>query len=172
MSRLIVFGLLVAAACKSSPPPAPAPAAPRESTVRARVPLLVSWQEVRRGPTGAELVARVQRLAPLPFSIDVSVSVPSGVKLARGRAQFTLTPNVEGEIHEESIAITYEKLPETDLELTAHGQAPDMGVHARMPYRFGRREPLNEAVAPVGPDLQGPGDRNLGPSIPISAQAP
>ena len=164
MSRpvVIAFALLVLGGCKSSPPPI-------EHTERPRNPVQVSWQEVRRGASKAELVARVQRLTALSFPLEVTIALPEGVTLAAGRARFTLPPNAEGTTHDEAVTLAYEKTPAGDAELRADGAAADVGVHARMAYRFGRPGPKSEVVAPGGPDLKA-GDRNLGPSVPISPQ--
>ena len=156
MSRLVVVASLWLIACKSTPAP----------TARPRSPVQVSWQEVRRDATQVELIARVQRLAPLPFPLEVSIALPEGATLKTGRSRFTLAPNLEGETHDEAMVVAYAKLPEGDLLLAADGQTAEMGVHARMAYRFGRPAPLQDAVAPAGPDLK-KGDQNLGPSIPL-----
>lgn len=164
MSRLVVVASLLLIACKSSPPPVQL-----DHSSRARSPVQVSWQEIRRDETQVELIARVQRLAPLPFPLEVSVSLPAGATLKTGRARFTLAPNLEGETHDEAIVVAYATVPAGDVELAADGQTAEMGVHARMAYRFGRPAPLQDAVAPAGPDLK-KGDKNLGPSIPIGPQ--
>jgi hypothetical protein len=111
----------------------------------------------------------VQRLAPLPFPLEVSVVLPQGASLKSGRARFTLAANLEGQTHDEALTVAYAKIPEGDIALAADGQTAEMGVHARMAYRFGRPEPLQDAVAPVGPDLK-KGDQNFGPSIPLGPQ--
>jgi hypothetical protein len=169
MSRLVVCALLILAGCKSSPAPAASPQLDHPD--RARNPVQLSWQEVRRGATEVELIARVQRLAPLPFPLEVTLALPAGVTVKEGRARFTLPANTEGATHEEKLTLAYATIPEADVELAADGQAIDLGVHARRAYRFGRPEPLSNVVAPKGPDLK-QGEKNFGPSIPIEAQAP
>ena len=171
MSRPVVIALLLLVGCKSSPPPAAPPTPVLDHTSQARNPVQVSWQEVRRELTQVELIARVSRLAPLPFPLEVSVALPPGATLIKGRSHFTLAPNAEGATLEEPMVVAYAQTPAGDVELAADGEAIDIGIHARISYRFGRPEPLQPVVKPVGPDLKR-GELNLGPSIPISPQAP
>ncbi|MBS1153199.1 MAG: hypothetical protein H6Q89_4897 [Myxococcaceae bacterium] len=172
MSRLFVLALLLVAGCKSpDAPPVPAVPAPPQTTARPRAPVQLSWQEVRRSATEVELIAQVKRVGRLPFPLEVSITLPPGATLAHGRARFTLAPSAEAAYHQEAVTIRFPSTPEADLELTAEGRTGDLGVHAKVPYRFGRPAPLQPVVAPVGPDLK-VGEQNFGPSIPISPQRP
>src|SRR4051812_26054106 len=96
MNRPSLLVLLLLVGCKSSPPPPePVGMGPLDHPSRARPPVELVWQEVRRDDTEVELVARIQRFAPVRFPLEVSISLPPGATLKTGRARFTLAPNAE-----------------------------------------------------------------------------
>lgn len=138
----------------------------RQTTVRAELPVRVSWVETSRSPDGAVLVARIERIAPLDTPFTVQVTVPAGVVVKSGRTRFVLPPNPEQALDDEVLVLAWTAPPADDATLAVDADTGSLGVHFRVPYRFGRQAPAETPPAATGPSLQ-LRDRNLGPTIPI-----
>lgn len=136
------------------------------TTVRAALPVVVRWEEVSREAGRAVVRATIERKLGLDLPLSVAVELPAGVKAARGRTAFTLTPNVEAITVAEELELTFENLPAGDALLKVDADSGAFGIHSRVPYRFGRPEPVTPAPAATGPHLMR-GDRDLGASIPL-----
>jgi hypothetical protein len=128
--------------------------------------MVASWLEVRQSPTSAVLRARIERSAGFPLPLTVTVSIPSGVQLVRGPRTYTLPPASAAETHETEFELAYAQPPAEDLVLVADAQDPAFGVHAEVPYRFGRPEPVGPRPQPGGSPLR-IGAHDFGAPVPV-----
>lgn len=149
--------------------PAPvAPVAPRETTVRAELPVRVTWAEVSRSSNSAVVRATIERRLGMDLPFAVEIALPAGVTAKRGRTQYTLTPNVEAIVVAEELELIWDgAVPTDDAMLKVDGVTGVMGMHFKVPYRFGRAEPIVETPRATGPHAFIRG-RDLGPSIPLA----
>ena len=155
--------LLALCACAN---PKPEAVPPRETTVRAQPPLRVTWQEVSRSGKEAVVLARVERLLGIAMPFTMSVELPAGVTAREGRTTLTLVPNPEAVEVTEKFVLVYDALPQGDAVLKLDGDSGAMGFHYKVPYRFGRPEPVAQPPAVTGPPVVR-GDKNFGPSVPL-----
>ncbi len=159
---LAVLCLAVAASCASTVTPAKV-----EPTSRQQFPVTVRWEEKARSERGVTLAAHVTRLSAMPMALHVVVDVPAGAKLETGRQKFDLLPNTEGVEIVETYTVLFDTPPPTDLLLHVDADAQSFGYHAKVPYRFGRPEPLGVQVDATGPSPAGKGGRPVGNSVPL-----
>jgi hypothetical protein len=138
----------------------------RNLQVRAELPVKVRLDELSRSGTAAVVRATVDRRIGIDLPYSVTFALPAGVTARRGRTAFTLAPNTEAVVVSEEYELTWDVLPTADALLEVHGTTGTMGMHFKMPYRFGRPEVVEPAPAAVGPRLK-MGDRDFGPSIPL-----
>lgn len=169
MKPLLVSSLVFLCAACANPKQDVAPVPPppvRDTTVRAQLPVRVTWEEVSRTPTEAVVLAKVVRVLGIDTPLEVSIDVPAGAKLVAGRARFTLSPNVEADTVTEPITFAYEATPTDDAVLKLDADTGAMGMHFKVPYRFGRPPPPENPPKAIGPALK-KGDKSFGPSIPV-----
>ena len=166
---LVVMTLAVSSSCAREgvpPPPMPGPVA-KETTVRAQVPVRVTWEEVSRSSSSAVVRARIERLLAMDLPFAVEISLPPGVSAKRGRTQYSVRPNVEANVVAEELELTWDgAVPTEDAILKVDGVTGVMGIHSRIPYRFGRPEPVPEVPRATGPHVV-KGGRDFGASIPL-----
>ena len=162
--RTVLFAAALAlCACQPTIQQAPS----RDTTVRAELPVRVSWVETARGTDFASLAVRVERIAPLDTPFTVDVTMPAGVTVKSGRTHFTLTPNVEAATVVEPLVLSFTAPPAQDAMLAVDAETGALGFHFRVPYRFGRPPPPERPPEANGPSIT-LGTRSLGPSIPIT----
>lgn len=102
----------------------------------------------------------------MPFAVNIAV--PAGVVVKKGRTQFSLMPNVEAVVVSEELELVWDgAVPSEDAVLKVDGDTGAMGIHFKVPYRFGRAEPIVEGPRATGPHVFNRG-RDLGPSIPLA----
>lgn len=160
-----VFGsLLVVLALGCATQPATPPA--RETTSRLLSPLKVSWAEVSRTDREAVVRATVERVLAIDMPFALEVELPAGVKVVEGRTRLTLLPNSEAVTVTEQLTLQYDAPPAGDAVLKVDGESGTMGFHYRVPYRFGRPEPVEAPPAATGPGFK-KGDQQFGPSVPL-----
>ena len=161
-----VTAMLVGSSCARSQPPMPSAMTPPTSvtprvTSASREPLRVSWARIddaasAEGTESARiltLVTRVEYRAGLAAPQQVSLRLPSGLRLLQGAVRATLPPAAEGEIRELAFTFQYGRAPADDLVLVLDCQQQSQGVHAELAYRFGRPEPRGPMSAATGPAL-------------------
>ena len=163
MKRLLAMLLVVTGCANSTPPPE---ARPLETTVRMQSPIRVTWEEVSRTDTGAVVLAKIERLNHLDMPFLMTVELPAGVKLLDGRTQLTLLPNTEPVLVTEQLTLAFDAPPSGDAWLKLDGDSGAMGFHYKVPYRFGRPAPEEQAPAATGPAPM-KGGKSFGPSIPL-----
>ncbi|MFZ5441860.1 MAG: hypothetical protein ACOZQL_17785 [Myxococcota bacterium] len=161
----LVAALALVAACASPREAAPPP--PTDTTVRAQLPVRVSWEEVSRTPTEAVVAAVVHRIGPLDTPFTVTIDVPRGARVVEGRTSFVLSPNTEALTTREKLVFSYEAPPTDDARLHVVADTGTMGFAFDVPYRFGRPAPAEPQVDTTGPALK-KGDKSFGPSIPLN----
>ncbi|MBK6533456.1 MAG: hypothetical protein IPF99_28855 [Deltaproteobacteria bacterium] len=134
-----------------------------------RSPLDVSWVTVASDDHHAVLLAHVERAPRLDVPLQLTVTVPAGVTIARGAPSFALPPASQQATADYEYELTYPRVPSEDVLLAVDGDSETMGVHGRAWFRFGRPEPLGPRPVANGPVLN-IGGRNFGPAV--SAQQP
>jgi hypothetical protein len=128
----------------------------------------VRWEQQALTPTGATLVAHVERLNALRIPFLVRVEFPAGVKVEQGRTKLELLPNAEAVETTETYVVSFASPPTTDALLLVDGDTQGMGFHSKQEYRFGRPDPEGPRVNATGPAPTGKGGKSLGPSVPLT----
>lgn len=137
-----------------------------QKAIRAELPVRVRWQQEALTPNSAVVRAEVERVLGMAMPFTVTIELPPGVTASRGRTSFTLSPNAEASVIAEELELTFQTVPTEDAVLKVDGETGVMGYHFKVPYRFGRPEPVVEAPKATGPRLR-MGERDFGPSIPL-----
>lgn len=129
-----------------------------------RAPMTATWVVVKVQDTRTVLRARIERAGGYEVPLVLRVSVPPGARLTRGAREVALPPMSQQRDVEYEYELTYAHAPADDALLTVDGDTAAMGMHARVPYRFGRAEPPSPRPTPTGPALT-LGGRNFGASV-------
>ncbi len=161
MKPLLFSVVLLLPACVN-----PSVAPQRETTVRALSPVRVTFEPVSISAHEAVALAKVERVRDLDLPFTQKLVLPAGVTLKEGRPELTLLPNTEAVTVTERYVFTFDAVPTDDALLLVDGETGAMGFHFKLPYRFGRPEPLETPPAATGPGLQR-GDQKFGPSVPL-----
>ncbi len=173
LRRVFVLAALLTAC--NTPAATPRSAAEPSSTTEQRhsaVPVVARWL-TRAEPsvvTGRGqgdrlvLVARIEQPGRLGLPLRVWIETPDGVAQTRGPRQYTVAPARAGSVHETEMEFSVGAVPDGDLVLVVDAQSPGAGVHARVPYRFGRPEPRVATPTLTGTAVT-VGNTNAGPSV-------
>lgn len=181
-SRLSVFVWLVAVGCGSSTSASvessATPTVSSEPGLHASgsAPLSVEWIAESTSATGAVLTARVERFVPFAVPLDVEVRLPPGAQLANRQSSvfatspglaptMALPPNTSARVDQIRVDLVYSAVPADDLVIVIDAQSPGGGVHAEVPYRFGRPEPIGPTPQPAGQHVV-VGGRDFGGAVP------
>lgn len=132
-----------------------------EASASGSAPLSVEWIEGHLGASGATLTARVERFVPFSVPLNVEIRLPSGAQLVPHQtsalsispgpsATIDLLPNASARVDQIQVDVAYGAIPADDLVIVIDAQAPGGGVHAEVPYRFGRPEPTGPLPQPTG----------------------
>lgn len=154
----ILFCLAACAPTAAKPDQAPAPSP--------RAPMIAEWV-LQEAPAGRlSLIARIHRHSPFSVPINVTITVPEGLRLLSGRTSFSIPENAPMGVTDEPLVFEVVRTPAQDLILEADARGPDFGVHAKRAYTFGRpQKQLIVAPQEKGPELE-VGERKFGPSVP------
>lgn len=166
-SLLLALSLAACAAPRSAPAPstsASTSARPATPDEHPRAPLRVTWETLQRDEHRAVLRAHVVWSSPIELPLTLTVTLPEGVRLARGPATLALQGLAQRPTQDFEHELTWTRTPDTDAVLSVDGDGEAMGVHARVPFRFGRAEPAVETVTPTGPSVT-VGGRNFGRAV-------
>jgi hypothetical protein len=136
-----------------------------------QTPLHIQWILQSDEGGALQITARIDRLAPLRFPLNVSVRIPDGMALVRGPRAFTVSASDSTGTTDTAYRFRYGKVPADDLVLVADVQNQSFGIHAEDHYRFDRPPPVQARPVASGPHLR-IGSNDFGPSILISSQAP
>ena len=152
--RSLLLCLLACAAAK--------PEAAEESP---RAPMAVEWVAQSQSPLA--LVARIHRYVEFVAPVNVTVTVPEGLRVVSGRTAFAIPEGTPPGDTDEALVFEIVQPPSKDLVLEADVRGQGFGVHARRAYALVRKPPAAQAPAPASPekDLQ-VGERKYGPSVP------
>lgn len=182
-SRLLALLALVVIGCGSqatsasvAPTAAPTVAAEPSPHASGSAPLSVEWIVGHVSASGATLIARVERFVPFAVPLDVEIRLPPGAQLVPQhssalsispglRATMDLLPNASARVDEIQVDLAYDTIPADDLVIVIDAQRPGGGVHAQVPYRFGRPEPMGPMPQPTGQHVV-VGGRDFGGAVP------
>ena len=174
----LLAGLLVLGSCsrpQASTVHAPEPAAMTSALperLAHHAPVRITWNALGvptvRVPLA--LVARVEYLSTVPAPLEITLRLPAGTTLLRGSTRWVLPPSSPGSIHDTELLLAFATLPTDDLVLVVTLEREGYGLHAEVPYRFGRPEPRRPVPVAEGPSVR-LGGRNLGPSVPLRGVA-
>lgn len=165
----VLVSLVLLSACASSSPPAQSKSdAVREiqPTVRLESPIKVAWEELSRSETQAVVLAKVERVNKLDMSFAMEIELPQGVRVLEGRTRLMLLANTEAVTVTEKLILGFDATPAGDAVLKLDGDSGAMGFHYKVPYRFGRPPPEEQAPPATGP-APGKGGKTFGPSVPL-----
>jgi hypothetical protein len=109
-----------------------------------------------------ELVAELQQFVGSSSPVELKLVLPPGVRLVSG-SQSEQLPSGNAQL-ERRFVIHVDRVPDTDVELTASAGNLAFGAHARGAYRFGRKEP-RLAVPPKSASELKVGGKSLGHPI-------
>jgi hypothetical protein len=135
-------------------------------TDRLPAPVVLTLEETSRGADKAVLVARVRRQTTVPLELLLRVTLPDGATLAQGAVQEVFPPQAELGETTRTLVLQYAALPAGDLLVHLDGETKGLGVHATVPYRFGRPAPVEAHLAPEGDHVFKNG-RDLGAPVPV-----
>lgn len=185
----------VAAGCQSAPPvsvtrevPPPTAVVPVPATHASMprpgaahdvgAPLVVTWIEggtvqdgnAAPGSPLSRLVVRVTQPGVVEVPARVTVRFPAGVQVVRGETVQTLPVAPAGTTRELAFDVRFAAPPADPAVAIVDAQGMASGVHAEVPYRFGRPAPSPAPTPMTEPTVVN--GFNLGPSVDMSNARP
>lgn len=190
MKNAIAVACFTFAACQSGPPVSAAeptttrvspPSARRSEGTRAatqqdvRAPLIVTWVEggtvssgvTAPGPAVTRLLVHVDQPGVVEVPARFSVRFPPGVEVVRGQLVQTLAVAPAGTTRDLAFEVRYLIPPTAPAIATVDAQGPSSGVHAEVPYYFGRPAPASSPPPMTAPIVVN--GLNLGPAVDMQA---
>jgi hypothetical protein len=116
------------------------------------------------------LIVRVSQPGVVEVPAQVSVRFPAGVQVVRGETVQTLPVAPAGTTRDVVFYVRFAAPPSEPAVATVDAQGTTSGVHAEVPYRFGRAAPTPAAPPMTGPTIVN--GFNLGPSVDMSNVRP
>lgn len=120
-----------------------------------RVPVIVRWEVLDGEPITQEsmtLRAVVEKRGRWPFPIDLTMTIPTGVRVVSGDTSTTIQPG-SGDATAD-IEIYIDSIPADDLVAIIDSQSAGAGIHGTAAYRFGRPEPQVPQIERRGPRIK------------------
>jgi hypothetical protein len=139
--------------CRTAPDGRPqASAPPLETSVNSSAPLVLSLDGPKVVEAGQEvdLVIHVERRGEWTRPVLLHAALPAGVTRLEGVTDSTIAPEAP-RATAQHLRILVQRVPATDLVVTATAGGEGWGVRAEKHYRFGRPEPRLEDT---GSELQ------------------
>jgi hypothetical protein len=121
-----------------------------------RAPIRGQWEILEGQPADGSdiaLLMRIVRQGDWPIPVHVHVQVPDGVEIVREPKTSVLSANFEPHEGELEMAIRIDRVPDQNLVMVLDSRIDGAGLHAEIPYRFGRPKPRVTVPARTGPRL-------------------
>lgn len=153
-----VFAAFVVLSCKSSPEWQQSSTPP--TLHNPSTPLQAAIRVINSSSRRTALELSITKFVATEKDVSVSVRLPSGVALDGAPQVSAIGRGETGEFRRQ-LVLDYSSVPIEDLLVVVDMQGESSGVHAELPYRFGRAEPA--VVEPVrAPDAVKIGNIDLG----------